>query len=103
MTDKDYVEKTGRYDARVFFGNVITFRNLPIIAGLEDCGRHDLASELAWMTIKAFNHNYWEYLVSSTGKGEGENRYSFSASQYIQAIIEHLFGVDYDRMPEGCE
>ena len=38
-----------------FFGNVFTFRNLPIIAGLEDCGRHDLASELAWMTIKAFN------------------------------------------------
>ena len=98
MTDKGYVEATGKYDGSVFFGDVTTFRNLPIIAGLEDSGRHDLASELAWMTIKAFNHNYWEYLVPSTGKGEGEDRFTFSASQYIQAIIEHLFGVDYDRM-----
>lgn len=98
MTDKDYVEATGRYDASVYFGDIISHRNLPIIAGLEDSGRHDLASELAWMTIKAFNHNYWEYLVPSTGKGEGEDRFAFCASQYIQAIIEHLFGVDYDRM-----
>ena len=31
-------------------------------------------------------------------KGRARKQYAWSASQYIQAIIEHLFGVDYDRM-----
>jgi hypothetical protein len=71
---------------------------MEIVAGLEDSGRHDLAAELDWATIKAFNHNYREYLAPSTGEGQGAKQYAWSASQYIQAIIEHLFGVDYDRM-----
>jgi len=72
-------------------------RNMPIIAGLEDAGRHDLAAELNWSTIKTFNSNFCEYVVPSTGSGEGVQRYGWTASQYIQAVIEHLFGVGYDR------
>jgi hypothetical protein len=99
-TDKDYVEATGKYDGRAWLGDIWTMRNVPIIAGLEDCGRHDLAAELTWATIKAFNSNYCEYVEPSTGSGEGVQRYGWSASQYIQLIIEYLFGVRYDRAHE---
>ncbi len=95
-TEPDYVEATGAYDGRAWFGDIWTLRNLPVINGLEDAGKHDLAAELTWSTIKTFNSNYCEYIVPSTGSGEGVQRYGWSASQYIQAIIENLFGIDYD-------
>jgi hypothetical protein len=97
-TEPDYVEATGPYDGRAWFGDIWTLRNMTIVTGLEDSGWHDQAAELAWATIKAFNANYSEFLVPSTGKGQGVKRYGWSAAQYIQAIIEHLFGVDYDRL-----
>jgi hypothetical protein len=97
-TEPDYVEEKGPYNGRQWYGDVWTMRNLAIIAGLEDVGRHDLAAELAWSTIQGFNANYSEYLVPSTGEGGGVKRYAWSASLYIQAIVEHLFGVDFDRM-----
>jgi hypothetical protein len=96
MTEAGYVEATGPYDGRAWFGDVWTMRNLPIIQGLRDVGRHQLAAELAWQTVQAFNANYCEYVVPSTGAGEGVQRYGWSASQYIQTVIEHVFGVDWD-------
>jgi len=95
-SEPGYVEATGTYDGRGWFGDIWTLRNLPIINGLEDAGKHDLAAELTWSTIKTFNANYCEFIVPSTGSGEGVQRYGWSASQYIQAIIENLFGIDYD-------
>jgi len=97
-TEPDYVEATGPYDGRAWSGDIWTMRNLPIIAGLEDLGRHDLAADLAWSTVQSFNGNYCEYVVPTTGSGEGVQRYGWSASQYIQSVVEHLFGVDYDAM-----
>lgn len=97
MTEPDYVEAKGTYNGSAWFGDIWALRNMPIIAGLKDVGRHDLAAELAWSTIKAFNANYYEYLVPSTGEGHGVKRYGEPASMYIQALIEHLFGIDYDR------
>ncbi len=97
-TEPDFIEATGPYDGSAWFGDIWTMRNMPIIAGLEDAGRHDLAAELSWSTIKTFNSNYCEYVVPSTGSGEGVQRYGWTASQYVQAIIEHLFGIDYDRL-----
>jgi len=98
MTEPDYVEAVGPYDGRAWFGDIWTMRDLPIIAGLEDVGCRDLAAELNWSTITTFHANYCEYVVPSTGSGEGVQRYGWTASQYIQAIVEHLFGVDYDRL-----
>jgi len=98
QTEPDYVEAAGPYDGRAWLGDVWTMRNMPIIDGLEDTGQHRLAAELTWQTIKAFNANYCEYLVPSSGAGEGVQRYGWSASQYIQAVIEHLFGIDYDHI-----
>jgi len=95
-TEPGYLEAKGPYDGRAWFGDIWTLRNLPVIIGLQNAGKHDLAAELNWSTIKAFNERFCEYLVPSTGSGEGVQRYRWSASQYIQAIIENLFGVDYD-------
>ena len=97
-TNPRYVEATGGYDGRAWYGDVWTMRNLPIISGLEDSGRHDLAAELNWQTIKAFNRKYAEFIKPSDGSGHGVPRYGWSASQYVQAVVEHLFGVDYDRL-----
>jgi len=97
-TEPGYLEAIGVYDGKAWFGDVWTMRNLFIVKGLEDAGRHDLAAELAWSTIKNFNARYFEYLAPSTGSGEGVARYGWTASQYIQAIIEHVFGIDYDDM-----
>jgi hypothetical protein len=80
-----------------WFGMVWTMRNLPIVDGLTDIGRYDLAAHLAWKTIKYFSGNYHEFISPITGQSEGGTpRYCWSASLYIQAIIEYLFGVDYD-------
>ena len=46
-TEPDYVEATGPYDGRAWLGDIWTLRNLAIVTGLEDSGRHDLAAELA--------------------------------------------------------
>jgi hypothetical protein len=95
-TEPGFVEATGTYDGRAWFGDIWTLRNLPVINGLEDAGKHDLAAELTWSTIKTFNSKYCEFIVPSTGSGEGVQRYGWSASQYIQTIVENLFGIDYD-------
>ena len=50
----------------------------------------------AWATIKTFNAKYCEFITPTNGTGEGVQRYGWTASQYIQAIIENLFGIDYD-------
>ncbi len=97
-TEPDFVEATGPYKGLQWYGDVWAMRNAEIIAGLEDSGCHSLAAELAWSTIKAFSGNYYEYLVPSTGRGDGASRLVWTASLYIQAIIEDLFGVDYDRI-----
>jgi Mannosylglycerate hydrolase MGH1-like glycoside hydrolase domain len=97
-TASDYMEGTGPYNGTQWFGDVWAMRNAFIVEALEDAGRHDLATELTWATIKAFSGNYAEYLLPSTGKGDGVRRYAWSASLYIASVIEHLFGVDYDRI-----
>ncbi len=97
-TEAGYMEATGPYDGKAWFGDIWTLRNLPVIKGLEDAGKHDLAAELTWSTIKTFNAKYCEYITPAQGTGEGVQRYGWSASQYIQTIIEHLFGIDYNSL-----
>ncbi len=97
-TEPRYVEATGPYDGRAWWGDIWTMRNLPVIDGLRDVGRRDLAAELNWMTIKQFNKRWAEYLHPTTGSGEGVQRYGWSASQWIQCVVEILFGVDYDQI-----
>ncbi len=97
-TEPAYVEAEGTYDGSAWLGDIWTMRNLPIIKGLEYAGRHDLATDIAWSTIQTFHSNYSEYAVPTTGTGEGVQRYGWTASQYIETIVEHLFGIDYDQL-----
>ena len=96
MTEPGYVEAKGDYDGRAWFGDIWTLRNMAVVAGLEDSGRADLAAELNWATIKEFHENYREFLVPSSGEGQGAVDYGWTASQYIGAIIDHLFGIVFD-------
>lgn len=96
-TEADYVEAAGVYDGRAWWGDVWTMRNMTVVEGLEDSGEPVLAAELAWATITAFHENYHEYVTPSAGEGHGVARYAWSASQYIAAIVDHLFGIGFDR------
>ena len=96
-TDKTYNESVGVYNgAPAWSGDIWSLRNEAAIQGLEDIGRYDLASFLSLKTVKLFNANYSEFLKPSDGSGNGERRYAWSASQYIQILIENIFGIDYD-------
>ena len=97
-TDPKYLEAKGTYDGRAWYGDVWTLRNMSVISGLHDIGRYGLAAELNWKTIQIFNAKYCEFLEPTKGEGHGVQRYVWSASQYIQGIIECLFGIDYDRI-----
>ncbi len=97
-TDPKFVEAKGPYDGSAWYGDIWTMRNLPVIAGLRDIEHYDLAAELAWSTIKTFHGKFTEYITPTEGSGEGVQRYGWSASQYIEAVVDHVFGVDADRM-----
>jgi hypothetical protein len=95
-TDPVYTEPKQTFEFDAWLGAVWTLRNLQVIRGLKDSEHPDLAAELNWATIREFDENYREYVIPSSGRGGGAKRYAVSAAQYIQAIIENLFGVDFD-------
>jgi len=96
-TDKSYNETIGTYNgALAWSGDIWTLRNEAAILGLEDIGRYDLAAYLSLRTVNLFNANYAEFIKPSDGTGHGEKRYAWSASQYIQILIENIFGIDYN-------
>jgi hypothetical protein len=96
LTDPGYIEAGGDYDGRQWFGDIWALRNMSVVQGLEECAEHQIAAELNWATIKEFHDQYREYLLPSTGQGQGAENYSWSAAYYIEAIIGHLLGIDYD-------
>jgi hypothetical protein len=97
MTDPGYEEWKGENASRAWFGDIWTLSNMQVVTGLEESGHPDLAAELNWATIKAFHMHYREFLLPSSGEGRGGEDNGLSASQYVAAIVEHLFGVDFDR------
>jgi Mannosylglycerate hydrolase MGH1-like glycoside hydrolase domain len=95
-SDSEYNETPGVYNGKQWLGDIWTMKNVAIIQGLEDIGRYDLASYLSYKTVMLFNNNYSEFIIPSTGLGQGQLQYCWSASQYIQILIEHIFGIEYD-------
>lgn len=96
-TDKSYNETVGTYNgAPAWSGDIWTLRNEVVIQGLEDIGRYDLAAYLSLRTVNLFNANYAEFINPADSSGHGEKRYAWSASQYIQILIEDIFGIDYN-------
>jgi hypothetical protein len=96
-TDPFYVEWTGDYAQQAWDGDVWSMRNMVVIDGLKDIGKNKLAAELNWKTIQIFNANYAEFLEPEKGEGFGVKRYCWTAAQYIQAIVQNLFGIEYSR------
>lgn len=94
--DKCYNETPGRYAAMQWEGSIWSLRNYSVIEGLDDIGRYDLSAHLELKTVQLFNNNYTEFLNPPDGSGQGVLRYSWSASQYVQILVERIFGVDYD-------
>jgi len=93
-----YTETRGAYNgAPAWSGSVWTLRNMVIIQGLDDIGRFDLSAYLALKTVRMFNHNYTEFINPTDGSGHGVQRYAWSAAQYIQILIEKIFGIDVNQ------
>lgn len=92
----EFCETTGDYKGCTSWsGNIWTFRNEIIAKGLHESGLLQEAAHIAYQTVMTFNNNYAEFINPSTGKGQGVLRYGWTASQYIELIIEEIFGIDY--------
>lgn len=78
---------------RSWSGNVWTLINEMVIRGLMDSDERELAVELALKTIFAFNNKYTEFINPFDGSGNGVLEYAWTASQYLELIIEIIFGV----------
>ena len=99
VSKKDRIFTTTKGDYignKSWSGNVWTLINEMVVRGLTDCGENKTAAELAWKTVKAFNHNCAEFLDPFDGSGNGVIKYAWTASQYIELIIEVIFGISYD-------
>jgi len=97
-TEPDYQKSIslGQFNDELpgWFGDITTLRNLAVIKGLSESGLSQLAAELNWATIRAFHANYSEHLFPNSNRGDGAKHYAWSAGEYIEAVIDHLFGID---------
>lgn len=94
--DKAFVTTRGYYQGNASWsGNVWTLINEMVVRGLLDCNEKELAAELAVKTLRTFNHNCAEFINPFDGSGHGVLQYAWTASQYLELIIETVFGVRY--------
>ena len=96
MRDSSFVTTKGAYQGNASWsGNVWTLINEMVVRGLCDCGEKEIAAELAVKTIRAFNHNCTEFINPFDGSGHGVLQYAWTASQYLELVIETVFGISY--------
>ena len=101
MSDKLFTTTKGKYQGNESWsGNVWTLINEMVVRGLVDCQENDLAAELALKTVYAFNHNCAEFINPFDGSGHGVIKYAWTASQYVELIVETIFGVSYNASKE---
>ena len=73
-----------------------TLLNEAVVQGLKDSGFKEPAAELAWRTVREFHANYAEFLQPFNGSGHGVKRYAWTASQYIELVLDVIFGISAD-------
>ena len=96
MKDPAFVTTTGTYQGNASWsGNVWSLINEMVVRGLCDCDEKELAAELAFKTVSTFNHNCTEFVNPFNGSGHGVIQYAWTASQYLELLIEMVFGVTY--------
>ncbi len=94
--DKAFTTTKGKYQGNASWsGNVWTLINEMVVRGLVDSGENELASELALKTVYAFNHNCAEFINPFDGSGHGVIKYAWTASQYVELLVEVIFGISY--------
>ena len=97
MRDPAFCTTTGVYKGNASWsGNVWSLINEMVVRGLLDCGEDTLAAELAWKTVRIFNHNCAEFANPFDGRGHGVEKYGWTASQYLELLVEVIFGIRYD-------
>jgi len=95
--DKMFTTTDGEYIGNASWsGNCWTLINEAVVRGLIDSGEDELAADLALKTLKAFNRNLSEFINPFDGKGHGVIKYAWTASQYLELLIEVVFGISYD-------
>lgn len=95
--DRQFTTTTGKYQGNASWsGNVWTLINEMIVRGLLDCGENELAEELALKTLCSFKSNCAEFINPFDGSGHGVEKYAWTASQFIELIVEVIFGVSYN-------
>lgn len=77
-------------------GSVWTLTNKAVIQALDSYGQRELAAQLACMTIQEFAGDFAEFHHPFTGEGHGVRDYGWTAAQWIQILVEDIFGIDYD-------
>lgn len=77
-------------------GSVWTLTNKAVIQALDSCGQRELAARLACQTIQEFRGDFTEFHHPVTGEGHGVLDYGWTAAQWIQILVEDIFGIDYD-------
>ncbi len=95
--DRNFTTTRGDYQGNASWsGNVWTLINEMVVRGLLDCNEKGLAAELAMKTLRAFNHNYTEFVNPFDGSGHGVLQYAWTATQYLELLIETIFGISYN-------
>ncbi len=86
----------GRYNGNpAWSGSVWSLHNVAAIKSLKEAGYRREAVRLCERTICTFAGNYAEFIDPFTGSGEGVQEYGWSAAQFLQLVIEFVFGISY--------
>lgn len=95
--DSIFTTTRGEYQGNASWsGNVWTLINEMVVRGLVDYGENELAAELALKTVYAFNNKCSEFINPFDSTPHGVEKYGWSASQYLELIVEVIFGVTAD-------
>lgn len=73
-----------------WLGSVWTLTNYAVIKALESQGYTELSKKLSYKTLKAFQANYAEFLSPVNGKGNGMQKYAWTAAQFLRIYLEQV-------------
>jgi len=95
--DTAFTVVNGKYVGNpCWLGSVWTLIKENVVRGLKESGENVAAASLALKTVRMFNGNYAEFLNPLNGKGQGAESYAWSAAQYLELLLDVIFGRAYD-------
>ncbi len=95
--DPQFTTTQGEYKGNASWsGNVWTLINEMVVRGLLDSGENTLAAELSMKTLHAFKGKCSEFVDPFDASPHGVQKYAWSASHWLQLLIEVIFGIQSD-------